>query len=200
VIRPAARVRARPPLVIVSGAPGIGKTTLAAILAQDLQLPLIARDALKEEIADALEPDADGASGISPEYSSAIGRAAYSILFAVTDRLLDAGVGVIVESNFRRGVSEVWLEPKVAKANTVLVHCEASHELIVERFVGRAGSADRHRVHPDLDRLEVLEQELTARRYEPLELGITTIRVDTSSGYRPALPEILTTIRRIIER
>jgi predicted kinase len=188
----------RPLLVIVSGAPGSGKTTLATALAEELQLPLLARDTLKEAIADALEPGEDGAAGVSPSDSAAIGRAAYAIVFAVTDRLLDAGVGVIVESNFRRGFSEVWLEPRVAKGTAVLVHCEASRELIVERFVGRAGSPGRHRVHPDLDRLGVLREELAAGRFEPLELDAVVIRVDTSSGYRPPLPEILATIRRVV--
>lgn len=66
------------------------------------------------------------------------------------------------------------------------------------RFIGRAGTAGRHRVHPDLDRLDVLRDELAVGRFEPLELGIETIRVDTSSGYEPALPQILTAVRRAV--
>jgi predicted kinase len=187
-----------PALVIVSGAPGSGKTMLAAALADHLDLPLLARDTFKERIADALDPEADCSTGVAAADSASIGRAAYAILFAVADQLLGAGVGVIVESNFRRGVSEVYLEPLVSKAAAVLVHCDASHELIVTRFVARAGSVDRHRVHPDLDRLDVLRDELAAGRFEPLELGVETIRVDTAAGYQPPVPSVLDGIRRVI--
>jgi predicted kinase len=188
-----------PPLVIVSGAPGTGKTTLASVLADHLGLPLLARDTLKETIADALDPGADGSVGVQAADSSAIGRAAYAVLFAVTDTLLDAGDGAIVESNFRRGISEPFLVPLVAKSIAMLVHCEAPHEQILKRFVGRAGGPGRHRVHPDLDRLDALRDELNVGRFEPLEFGIETIRVDTSSGYRPTLGELLATIQRVIE-
>jgi predicted kinase len=187
-----------PPLIIVSGAPGSGKSTLAETLADHLGLPLLARDSLKERIADALDPAADTSEGVPAADSAAIGRAAYEILFAVADQLLDARVGVIVESNFRRGLSEAYLRPHVAKAAAVLVHCEAPPDLIVARFAGRAGSAGRHRVHPDLDRLDTLVEELATGRFEPLELGIATIRVDTSAGYQPALPDIVDGIRRVI--
>jgi predicted kinase len=188
-----------PALVIVSGAPGGGKTTLASALADQLGLPLLARDDLKETIADELEPRTGGAPGFAASDSTAIGRAAYAILFAVADQLLDAGVGVIVESNFRRGLSETYLMPHVAKAAAVLVHCEAPHDLILSRFIGRAGSEGRHPVHPDLDRLDVLRDELAAGRFEPLELGIETIRVDTSSGYDPTLGAVVARIARVIE-
>jgi predicted kinase len=47
------------PLVIVSGAPGSGKTTLATRLSQDLGLPMLDRDALKEALADAIGHPAD---------------------------------------------------------------------------------------------------------------------------------------------
>lgn len=190
----------RPPLVIVSGAPGSGKSTLARELGRAVHLPLIERDQLKERLADELLPaDADPDIGVGGIDSAALGRAAYAILFLVTDRLLDSGVGAIVESNFRRGISEPELEPRVARSHAVLVHCQASAALVVERYVTRFEMGSRHRVHRDLGRLEALQEDLANGRFEPLEFaGVPVIQVDTSSGYDPPLASVLDRVRSVL--
>ena len=179
----------RPRLVIVSGAPGTGKTTLAQIIAPRLGLPLFARDKLKERLDDTFRSAPESAGLIID--SSALGRASYAMLFDVVDALATAGVGVVIESNFRRGIAEHELRPLVAATSAVLVHCSLTNDAVVARFVGRAGSPDRHAVHPDLDRLPALRDDLEAGRFEPLDLSIPTLRVDTADGYDPSIDEII---------
>jgi predicted kinase len=189
----------RPPLVIVSGAPGTGKTTLAATLAERLLLPLIARDDLKERLADVVLPRTiEEADPVGLSASNALGRASYAMLFLVADRLVQAGAGAIIESNFRRGLAEPELANLVGRAAAVLIHCRATPQLVLERVRTRAGSVARHRVHPDLDRLADLQRELADGTFEPLELGIETIRVDTTNGYAPSLDELLARIKSAI--
>lgn len=186
------------------GRPGSGKTTLAAILAQRLSPPLLARDELKEAIADAILPAAPLEADrrpepIDPAESRRFGNASYALLFLVMDRLLEAGTGVVVESNFRRGVAEPELASRVARAAAAaLVHCEADPDRIRVRVRVRAGSPERHRVHPDIHRLDDLVRELGEGRSEPLALDREPIRVDTSDGYRPPLDDIVSRIREAI--
>ncbi|HEX2220913.1 MAG TPA: AAA family ATPase [Candidatus Limnocylindria bacterium] len=180
----------RPLLVIVSGAPAAGKTTVATRLARDLRVPLLAKDELKEALGDALGAPRDVAA------SQRLGRAAYAALFATARRILESGIGLVLESNFRRGGSEAELAPLVAAADARLVHCTARPALLRARYERRFTSGRRHPVHLDGERAMALGEDLEAGRFEPLELPIPRLVVDTSDGMTPGHEEQLQFVRR----
>lgn len=180
----------RPLLVIVGGAPGSGKTTLARRLAVELRLPLLTKDDVKKVLYDTI--------GAPDRQSSAqLGRAAYSLLYAMASRLLDAGVGALLESNFHRGYSETDLGPLVIHANAMLVHCQGDPATIVRRYRERAERGERHPGHHDIEVVARLGEQLDGGLFEPLELGVPTLQVDTTTGkeYVPAFGEIVTFLR-----
>jgi predicted kinase len=171
-------------LVIVSGAPASGKTTLAQRLAGDLHLPLIAKDALKETLADAVGAPAD------VEASTRLGVAAYRVLYLSAGELLRAGNGVIIESNFRRGLSEAELRPLLALGRACLVHCHARAGVIMARYAERFARGERHPAHLDAARHDALLDDLAGARFDPLDLLIPALVVDTTDGLSPGYDEV----------
>ncbi len=55
--------------------------------------------------------------------SRQLGAAAYGVLFAVVERILSAGHGLVLESNFRRAESEPPLRALSRLAPTVVIVC-----------------------------------------------------------------------------
>jgi predicted kinase len=88
-----------PLLVVVTGPPASGKSTIAHALSKRLGLPLIAKDEIKESLFDAL-----GVGDV--DWSSRLGAATFEIQMVVLGELLRTRVSVIVESNFTRGRAE----------------------------------------------------------------------------------------------
>jgi hypothetical protein len=135
------------------------------------------------------------------------GMAAMALLYRVAHRLLDAGVGAIVEANFWRGLSEPDLRPLTARASAVRVHCTADRAVLVRRQLARTrGDAPRHAGHNAHMPAAPLEALLAdpARLYgapwpddQPPDLDTPLLTVDTADGYDPGLPDVLGWLDRV---
>ena len=166
-----------PTLVLVTGPPAAGKSTLAARLADDLGLPLLAKDAFKEAVADGF--------GVSTfDDGRRAGAAAVRALYATAAELLRREVSCIVVSAFPRGFAETDLAPLLALAAGAVVDCRAADDICRERYRSRTG---RHPCHADTDRVDTIDW----RAYDPLDLDVPVLTVDTTDGYRPGYETVL---------
>src|SRR5690349_7421308 len=86
-------------VILITGLPATGKTTLARTVAARYGLPLVAKDLIKEPLLDVL-----GASDAAQ--SRRLSDASFAILFAIARELHAAGVDMLLEGNFRPGEHE----------------------------------------------------------------------------------------------
>jgi predicted kinase len=157
-----------PSLVVVTGPPAAGKTTIARELAARLRLPLIAKDTIKEALFDAL-----GTGDLA--WSRRLGEGTYLAMLRLAEESVAAGASLVLEANFVRR-SEFADGLVALPAGFVQVHCSAPLEVLLERY----GSRTRHPGHIDHERGQALREAVESGRHEPLDLPGETIRIDTA--------------------
>lgn len=176
----------KPFVIVVTGRPGSGKTTLAHTLAKQIHCPALCRDEFKEGYVHTL-------GGTHASLGQDINRRLYDIFFETVDFVVAKGVSVVIEAAFQHAA---WL-PKLTRladiARVSLVVCTVSPDLARARFIERV-SAD-----PRRDRFHGDSAVHTARdgiagsggKYDPPAMDLPTLTVDTTDGYNPALDQIV---------
>ncbi|GLC24638.1 AAA family ATPase [Roseisolibacter agri] len=178
----------RPSLIVVTGRPGAGKSTLALALARAVRCPLLSRDEIKEGLIHA--------AGELGEPGGEAQRRATDVFFDALTLLLGRGVTVVAEAAFQHHVWAPRLESFHGSVRVRIVLCEVPPELARARHVER-GLADpgRERLHHDyvvrVARAGRDWRALPIGAYEPLRSDLPTLAVDTTAGYRPEFEEIV---------
>lgn len=153
-------------LIVISGAGATGKTTLSKRLARELDVPLIAKDDIKEMLFEHL-PQHDRA------WSTIQGRVAIAMMYAGAKTLLDEGYHVMIESLFHPDFARADIEQIIAKDVEILeVFCFSDHTLRQERWSARARQT-RHAAHLDNPDMQ-LELDARAPLYPDAALMIDT--------------------------
>lgn len=159
-----------PRLIVLTGRPGSGKSTLGPLLAEGLRLPLVSRDVVKERLTAEL--------GTAPENVRA-----NDAFFSEIRTLLESRTSLIAEAAFQDRVWAPKLEEFRSCAEIRIVVCAVDYALARRRHEDRARlDPDRARYH-DVGPLSVT--------YEPPRLAVPTLVVDTSDGYLPGFDQIV---------
>lgn len=180
----------RPILILIGGPPASGKSSLAEPLAKAFGLPLFAKDAIKERLADCFGEE-------QHKHANPIGMAAALTLVDIAQELLNAGQSVALESFFHKGKAEPELWPLTRMADSVLIHITAPDEVLLERYNDRRDSGDRHPVHEVGKRLEDLESYLKNGVTDPLDLDIPRLIVSTDKQF-PTVEQLVPLVRELV--
>jgi predicted kinase len=176
-----------PTLVVISGPPGTGKTTLAHALAKEIPCPAICRDEIKEGMAHA-QP-----GGFQGEQGDPLTVRTVPLFFEVLRVLLAGGVTVVAEAAFQDRLWRPSLEPLTELAQLRVVQCHADHAVSFERVVRRSADSEHHRrAHGNSTLGKQAEDWARAfDSFDRVSIAAPSIDVDTNDGYVPGIPVII---------
>jgi len=179
-------------LLVVCGASGTGKSTMAAKLSEHLGLQIISSDVVRKRLAGIEPTSAASASYKQGIYTPDFTNRVYNSLIAEAKNKLNTGNGVIVDATFsRRSYRQLAMEAaQRAGVKLLFIECRATNDVIIQRL--RQREQDSHRIS-DADAEIYLSQ---IREFETLdEIASAWHRVvDSTHAQAAAVLEIERTV------
>ena len=173
-----------PTLVVISGPPGAGKTTLAHEIAKELGCPAICRDEIKEGMVHATP-------GFVPAAGDPLSVRTLPVFFGVLEQLLRAGVTTVAEAAFQNRLWRPGLEPLRGLAQLRVVHCVTAADVAWTRRQRRSRENPVRRAHPDPRPGGPAGCAAVPGVFDRVSIDAPWIEVDTTDGYRPRLAEVI---------
>ena len=172
-----------PVLVVISGPPGSGKTSLAHRIARAVGCPAVCRDEIKEGMVHATP-------GFVPGPGDELTARTLPTFFQVLEVLLRGGATTVAEAAFQDPRWRAGLEPLQSLAQIRVVHCTVTAAVAFERQRRRSAANPLRRAHDDPGPDAAAEHAVRHGAFDRLSLDAPWIEVDTADGYRPGISEI----------
>lgn len=170
-----------PTLVVVSGPPTSGKTTLAHALAEAIPCPAISRDEIKEGMVHAVGSDFRAGPG------DPLTTRTMPVFFEVLRVLVTAGVTVVAEAAFQDARWREGLEPLSKLARLRIVQCSVDDDVARGRLTRlRPAHGDR-----SPGALLALAGGSPFADFDRLSMPAPSLSVDTTDGYAPDFQTIV---------
>jgi predicted kinase len=183
-----------PMLIIVSGLPATGKTTLARRIAAHFAFPLIHKDTIKEALC-----DVPGCADL--EESRRLGLASMVLLYQFAEAILRAGHSCIIENYFRPefATSDLFSLRQRCPFIPLQIYCHTSTSLILERYQQRFESGERYPGHMDQEHLQAMRATLAVQsEQQPLAIGGHLIELDTTDFSAIDYKELFARVRGLL--
>jgi predicted kinase len=163
-----------PTLMIITGFPATGKTTLAKKLSEHFSLPLVCVDELKEMMFDRIGNWED------MELFDSVSKASYDLMYYTIGLMLSIGRSCIIEAFLRAEMAE----PRIAKlkeqynCRILLFQFNCDANKLIERYENRHNSNKRHPCHPE----NIPKDEFIMRegKSQPINIDGETVIIDTT--------------------
>ena len=184
-----------PTIIIVTGRPAAGKSTLAKWLSQESKIPLVSKDSIREELFDRL-------GWKDRKWAQELGKASVDMMFYFARAELEVGHSIIMDNSFYPPVSNPRFQALKEQyhAESIQIVCDSDRDTLFQRFKSRAEAGNRHPGHGDQDVLEELYVKLANTSVQVLDIGGSVIEVDTTDFDKVDYQGILKRMNDLISR